>query len=140
MQILLASTCLHLRCRPPAASSTPHPTHFLLHPDLLLLLPVPLILALVEERTAHLLLALLYLLEETKLTHLFDQVLILLLLLRDLLLFQLLLPLLLLEVLLGFLVLFYLFDEEAATDAPRATVFPRPVLDKEPSEGIILTL
>ena len=101
---------------------------------------MPLILALVEERTAHLLLALLYLLEETELTHLFDQVLILLLLLRDLLLFQLLLPLLLLEVLLGFLVLFYLFDEEAATDAPWATVFPRPVLDKEPTEGIILTL
>lgn len=114
--------------------------HFLLHPDLLLLLSVPLILALVKEWTAHLLLALLYLLEETELTHLFNQILILLLLLRDLLLFQLLLPLLLLEVLLRFLVLFYLLDEEAATDAPRATVFSRPILDKEPTEGIILTL
>ena len=101
---------------------------------------MPLILALVKEWTAHLLLALLYLLEETELTHLFDQVLILLLLLCYLLLFQLLLPLLLLEVFLGFLVLFDLLDEEAATDAARATVFPRPVLDQEPTEGIILTL
>jgi hypothetical protein len=101
---------------------------------------VPLILALVKEWTAHLLLALLYLLEETELTHLFDQVLILLLLLCYLLLFQLLLPLLLLEVFLGFLVLFDLLDEEAATNAARTTIFPRPVLDEESSERVILTL
>lgn len=36
--------------------------------------------------------------------------------------------------------LFYLLDKEAATDAPRATVFSCPILDKESSEGIILTL
>jgi len=47
---------------------------------------------------------------------------------------------LLLEVLLGLLVLFDLLDEEAATDAARATVFPCPILDKESSEGIILSL
>jgi hypothetical protein len=101
---------------------------------------VPLILAFVEEWPAHLLLALLDLLQETELTHLLDQVLVLLLLLGYLLLFQLLLSLLLLEVLLGFLVLFDLLDKEAATDAARSTIFPRPVLNEESSEGVILTL
>jgi hypothetical protein len=47
---------------------------------------VPLILAFVEEWPAHLLLALLDLLQETELTHLVDQVLVLLLLLCYLLL------------------------------------------------------
>jgi hypothetical protein len=47
---------------------------------------MPLILAFVKERTPHLLLALLYLFKETELTHLIDQVLVLLLLLCYLLL------------------------------------------------------
>lgn len=85
MYTLLTSTWLHLSCRAPAAS-TPHPTHFFLHPDLLLFLPMPLILAFVKEWPAHLLLALLYLFKETELTHLLDQVLVLLLLLCYLLL------------------------------------------------------
>lgn len=139
MRTLRASTWLHLCCRAPSAP-TPHPTHLLLHPDLLLLLPVPLILAFVEEWPAHLLLALLDLLQETQLTHLVDQVLVLLLLLGYLLLLQLLLSLLLLEVLLGFLMLFNLLDEEAATDAARTTILSRTVLDEESSEGVVLTL
>ena len=85
MHTLLATTWLHLCCRAPAASP-PHPSHLFLHPNLLLFLPVPLILAFVEEWPAHLLLALLDLLQETQLTHLLDQVLVLLLLLGYLLL------------------------------------------------------
>jgi len=139
MHTLLASAWLHLSCRAPPPPP-PHPTHLFLHPDMLLLLPVPLILAFVEEWPAHLLLALLDLLQETQLTHLLDQVLVLLLLLGYLLLLQLLLSLLLLEVLLGFLMLFDLLDEEAATDAARTTILPRPVLDEESTEGVILTL
>jgi hypothetical protein len=85
MHTLLASAWLHLSCWAPSAS-TPHPSHLFLHPNLLLFLPVPLILAFVEEWPAHLLLALLDLLQETELTHLVDQVLVLLLLLCYLLL------------------------------------------------------
>jgi hypothetical protein len=47
---------------------------------------------------------------------------------------------LLLEVFLGFLMLFNLLDEEAAADAARSTILPRPVLNEESSEGVILTL
>ena len=137
----LISRILHPRRLSPATTSaSTHPSHLiLLHPRLLLLLPESVVLALVKEGPAQLLLALLNLLEKVQLTHLLDQVLVLLFLLGDFLLLKLLLSFLQLKFSLGLFMLFYLFDEETAPDTTGTAVLSRTILNEEASKGIVLT-
>lgn len=133
---------------PPRSSVVvPHPKvaplcyHLFLLPQLLLLCLYSLIFTFVKWGTpAQLLSSLFNFFLQNELTHLLDQLLILLLLLRYLLLFEFLLPLLLFEISRGPFMLLQGLDEETTPQAPTATVFPCSVLNQESRKSKVLTL
>jgi len=60
---LISSMILHFSWLPPSTSWSSHTSHFFELSSFLLLFPVPLVLSLVEKRTAHLFFAFLYLIK-----------------------------------------------------------------------------